>query len=138
GGVPVYGMGQGPDGQPYYAMRFIKGQSLKEAIRLFHSPEKSKQDAGARQLELRQLLNRFLTVCNTVAYAHSKGVIHRDLKPDNIMLGPYGETLVVDWGLAKYVGRDEPNRDPAEESVRPAALPNGEGTQTGAAVGTTA
>ena len=63
-----------------------------------------------RRLEFRRLLGRFLDVCNTVAYAHSRGVIHRDLKPANILLGPYGETLVVDWGLAKVVGRDEHRR----------------------------
>jgi serine/threonine protein kinase len=59
-------------------------------------------------LEFRNLLGRFLDVCNAVAYAHSRGVLHRDLKPGNVMLGQFGETLVVDWGLAKVVGRSEP------------------------------
>src|SRR5437764_2491890 len=95
------------DGQPYHAMRFIKGESLKEAIRHYHDPQKSTGDSGPHEMEMRQLLNRFVAVCNTMAYAHSKGVIHRDLKPDNIMLGPYGETLVVDWGLAKVLGQPE-------------------------------
>ena len=58
---------------------------------------------GERALALRQLLRRFVDVCNVVAYAHSRGVLHRDLKPGNILLGPYGETLVVDWGMAKLV-----------------------------------
>ena len=138
GVVPLYGRGRDADGRPYYAMRFIRGGSLRDAIDEFYKPEHAKKDPGERAVAFRGLLQRFTTACNTTAYAHSRGVIHRDLKPDNIMLGPYGETLVVDWGLAKSVGRDEPARDPAEESVRPAALPDGEGTQTGAAVGTVA
>ena len=102
--VPVYGLGAYADGRPYYAMRFIKGDSLKDAIDRFHGDTGLKADAGKRGLELRQLLGRFQAVCNAVAYAHSKGVLHRDLKPDNVMLGKYGETLVVDWGLAKAIG----------------------------------
>ena len=107
-------------------------------IEEFYKPESAKKDSGERAVAFRALLQRFTATCNTVAYAHSRGVIHRDLKPANIMLGPYGETLVVDWGLAKYVGRDEPHRDPAEDSVRPAPLPDGDGTPSGAAVGTPA
>jgi serine/threonine protein kinase/formylglycine-generating enzyme required for sulfatase activity len=97
--VPVYGLGLYPDGRPFYAMRFIRGESLEQALRRYHGD--TPKDPGERALELRQLLSRFVEVCNAVAYAHSKGVLHRDIKPENIMLGPYGETLVVDWGLAK-------------------------------------
>jgi serine/threonine protein kinase len=111
--VPVYGVGQDAHGRPYYAMRFIRGSNLKEAIKHFHEAkdggdsstpaERStgQQNSGQRNLEFRQLLGRFVDVCNTVAYAHSRGVLHRDLKPSNVMLGDYGETMVVDWGLAK-------------------------------------
>src|SRR5262249_34861599 len=69
-------------------------------------------------LEFRALLGRFVAVCQAVAYAHSRGVLHRDLKPANIMLGQYGETLVVDWGLAKVVSKSETHRSSgAEESL---------------------
>ncbi len=95
--VPVYGLGAYADGRPFYAMRFIRGDSLKEAIQRFHSPGLPEFDS----LEFRQLLGRFIDVCQAIAYAHSRNVLHRDLKPGNIMLGKYGETLVVDWGLAK-------------------------------------
>ena len=99
--VPVYGLGSHPDGRPYYAMRFIKGDSLQEAISRFHDPNREKLDQHERSLMLRELLIRFVDVCQAIAYAHSRGVLHRDLKPSNVMLGQYGETLVVDWGLAK-------------------------------------
>jgi WD40 repeat protein/tRNA A-37 threonylcarbamoyl transferase component Bud32 len=105
GVVPVYGLGQYADGRPFYAMRLIQGQSLRDAFVRFH--QAGDGAAGERGLALRQLLGRFLAVCNTIGYAHSRGVLHRDLKPDNVMLGDYGETLVVDWGLAKLIGQPE-------------------------------
>ncbi len=108
--VPVYGLGAYADGRPFYAMRFIQGDSLKEAIERYHHPQAENQtsDQASRNLQMRELLGRFIDVCQAVAYAHSRGVLHRDLKPGNIMLGKYGETLVVDWGLAKACGRDVP------------------------------
>ena len=106
--VPVYSLGTFDDGRPFYAMRFIRGDNLKTAIERFHQDEQAGRDPGERTLALLKLLRRFLDVCNAIAYAHSRGVLHRDLKPGNIMLGKFGETLVVDWGLAKSVGRPEP------------------------------
>jgi serine/threonine protein kinase len=105
--VPVYALGQGPDGRPFYAMRFVKGDSLKDAIERFHNVEVAERDPGEQSVAFRELLGRFVDVCNAVAYAHSRGVLHRDLKPSNVMLGKYGETLLVDWGLAKSVDRPE-------------------------------
>ena len=100
--IPVYGLGHHPDGRPYYAMRFIRGDSLKEAIDRHHRLwDRPGGDPSERSLAFRKLLRKFIDVCNAIAYAHSRGVLHRDLKPSNVMLGPYGETLVVDWGLAK-------------------------------------
>jgi serine/threonine-protein kinase len=133
--VPVYGMGLHEDGQPYYAMRLIKGGNLKEAIARFHEAEKPNRDPGERSLTFRQLLTRFIAVCNTVAYAHSRGVIHRDLKPANIMLGKYGESLVVDWGLAKIVGRSENSHLCDEKTLHPSSSDD-VSTQFGATLGT--
>ncbi len=136
--VPVYGLGAYPDGRPYYAMRFIKGDDLKDAIQRFHEADTSGRDPGERSLALRQLLRRFVDVCNAVGYAHSRGVLHRDLKPGNVMLGKYGETLVVDWGLAKAVGRTGPDRFGPELTLRPDAAGAVTATHAGAAVGTPA
>ncbi|MGL4553203.1 MAG: serine/threonine-protein kinase, partial [Gemmataceae bacterium] len=124
GVVPIYGLGVGPDGRPYYAMRFIAGESLEAAIRRHHQ--------GGDGSGLRALLTRFVAVCYAVGFAHSRGVIHRDLKPANVMLGEYGETLVVDWGLARHVSEKE------EETRigRPLALSTEGGTVEGHAVGT--
>src|SRR5262249_55272367 len=102
--VPVYGLGTYGDGRLYYAMRFIRGESLKRAIDGFHTDLASKRHSGRRSLELRKLLRCFLDVCNTIEYAHSRGVLHRDIKPSNIVVGKHGETLVVDWGVAKARG----------------------------------
>ena len=106
--VPVYGLGTYGDGRPYYAMRFIRGDSLKEAVAAFHADETLRSDPGRRSLGLLKLLRRFLAVCDAIDYAHSRGVLHRDLKPSNVVLGKHGETLVVDWGLAKAVGVADP------------------------------
>ncbi|MGE3817978.1 MAG: protein kinase [Isosphaeraceae bacterium] len=96
--VPVHSLGRHPDGRPYYVMKLIRGEDLRSAVKRFHA---GSEPPGRRSLEFLGLLRRFLDVCETVAYAHEQGVIHRDLKPRNVMLGPFGETLVIDWGLAK-------------------------------------
>ncbi len=139
GVVPVYGMGAYLDGRPFYTMRFIKGEDLATAIRRFHSGI-TRSFTG---LEFRSLLRKLIDVCNTIAYAHSRGVLHRDLKPGNIMIGPFGETLVMDWGIAKLIGQSddtdivhvEPTSDSGESAIRP-QLAKGCVTLTGQAVGT--
>lgn len=136
--VPVYGLGTYDDGRPYYAMRFIKGDSLKEAIAQFHQPGRHASDPGTRSVELRQLLHRFTDVCNAIEYAHSRGVLHRDIKPGNIIVGRYGETLVVDWGLAKPLGRVEPSAESGERTLMPSLASGSAETLPGSALGTPA
>jgi serine/threonine-protein kinase len=136
GVVPVYGLGSYGDGRPYYAMRFIKGDSLKRAIERFHTDEMLKANPGRRSLELRQLLRRFIDVCNAIEYAHSRGVLHRDIKPSNVILGKYGETLVVDWGLAKATGQSEPGAE--ERTLIPSSASGSAETLPGSALGTPA
>ncbi len=91
-------------------MRFVKGRTLADAIQAYH---RDRVAGGAGALGFQALLNAFLGVCNAVAYAHSRGVIHRDLKPQNVVLGDYGEVIVLDWGLAKLVDRPEETMTPA-------------------------
>ena len=134
--MPVYGLGTYADGRPYYAMRFIRGDSLKEAIDRFHKDEALKKEPGRRSLELRKLLRRFIDVCNAIDYAHSRGILHRDLKPGNIILGKHGETLVVDWGLAKPLGRTDPDSDIGERTLMPSSASGSAETVPGKALGT--
>ena len=98
--VPLYGLGSDDRGNPCYAMRLIRGESLRDAIVAYHQSPPNEE-------AFRGLLRRFISVCNTIAYAHSRGILHRDLTPKNVMIGAYQETLVVDWGLAKAIGKEE-------------------------------
>jgi serine/threonine-protein kinase len=136
GVVPVYAKGE-CDGRPYYAMQFVRGENLKSAADQFHGDRKLADDPARQKAELQKLLRRFLTVCETMAYAHSRGVIHRDLKPKNILLGPFGQNLVVDWGLAKVVGRPE-QEPPSDATLRPASQSGVEPTTAGTRMGTAA
>jgi WD40 repeat protein/serine/threonine protein kinase len=105
--VPVYELVPGnpnvpeEESSPFYTMRFVQGRTLTDAIREYH---RKKSLGSESTLRLASLLNAFVSVCHTVAYAHSRGVIHRDLKGQNIVVGDFGEVMVLDWGLAKVMG----------------------------------
>jgi WD40 repeat protein len=94
--VPVYELGVRADGTLYYTMRLVHGRTMAQAL---------KACQGLR--DRLKLLSHFADVCHAVAYAHSRGVIHRDLKAENVMLGEFGETVVLDWGLAKVAGQSD-------------------------------
>ena len=102
--VPVYGLGRYQDGRPYYAMRFIKGTSFQEAIAEFHKNHPGRLASDYYSRPFKALLRTFTDLCSAMFYAHEHGVLHRDIKPDNVMSGKFGETMVVDWGLAKVMG----------------------------------
>lgn len=112
--VPIYDIGYQANGAPFYSMKLVRGETMEKEIELMHelpagSPERS--------LAFRKLLGSFVSVCNAMAFAHDRGVLHRDLKPLNVMLGAFGEALVLDWGLAKVLDIESPET----ESVAPAA-----------------
>lgn len=134
--VPIYEAGQSsfrPGAtidSPFYVMRLYPNQSLQKHIEEFHSKSWSAST-------LRELLRCFIAVCNAVGYAHSRSVIHRDLKPQNIMLGAFGETLVVDWGLAKVMDSEDPSKETDDILTVPQEY-QAEETEAGALVGTPA
>jgi len=98
--VPVYDMGVTPDGEIYFVMRKVEGRSLADVL----EDVKVEEPEAVANWTRHRLLSVFIQVCNAVGYAHSRGVLHRDLKPDNIMLGRFGEVLLMDWGIARIMG----------------------------------
>lgn len=121
--VPVLDAGHDEDGRPYYVMRLIRGRTLAAAA------------AAADSLQARlRLLRHFLDACEAVGFAHSRGVVHRDLKPDNILVGEFGETQVADWGLARQFMRTPSQRLSLESGSDELARPDL--TSGGAVVGT--
>ncbi len=107
--VPVYELGRRADGTLYYTMSVVHGRTMAQAI------------TECRVLNDRlALVNHFSGLCQAIAYAHSRGVVHRDIKPDNVMLGEFGETVVLDWGMAKLC-RDQGDELVLESPAQPSA-----------------
>jgi tetratricopeptide (TPR) repeat protein len=108
--VPVYELVHPEHEPPFYAMRFVRGNTLSQAVADHHSARRSGTEGAVK---LTDLLQAFVSVCITLEYAHARGVVHRDLKGSNLILGPYGEVIVLDWGIARVLGRrDEDMEEP--------------------------
>jgi serine/threonine protein kinase/tetratricopeptide (TPR) repeat protein len=156
--VPLYDVlgeadANGDCENPRYTMRFVAGRTLAEAIQDYHH---RRRDGRATPLDLSGLLDSFVAVCHAIAYAHSRKVLHRDIKGSNIVLGDFGEVFVLDWGLAKVIGEPDANADTVRAGaseevtrvVRPAGnvgprgavtpSPSPEVTAEGAVIGTPA
>ena len=119
--------------EPFYTMRLVHGRTLTEAIGAYHA---KRAEGRADPLDFVALLAAFVAVCNTIAYAHSRGVLHRDLKGDNVILGDFGEVIVLDWGLAKLV--DQPDDVDEPVALDPTAADDASLTRQGEVVGTPA
>jgi serine/threonine-protein kinase len=138
GVVPVHELGQFEDGRPYFTMKLVRGQTLAALL----------SERASVEAERRRFLGIFEQVCQTLAYAHARGVIHRDLKPSNIMVGAFGEVQVMDWGLAKVLReggvedeRRARSRDAGRsliQTVRSEGSGAGSDTQVGSVMGTPA
>jgi eukaryotic-like serine/threonine-protein kinase len=115
--IPVYELGYRDDGSLYYTMKLIRGQSMHDFLK------------EAKTLNDRlPLLTHFLDLCQAISYAHSRGVIHRDLKPMNLMIGEFGETVVIDWGIAKVRGEDDIHAKGLEATVTAMRVSSAEAT----------
>ncbi|MGK0303688.1 MAG: serine/threonine protein kinase/formylglycine-generating enzyme required for sulfatase activity [Planctomycetota bacterium] len=133
--VPVYELGMA-DGKPFFTMKMVKGETLAKKLT-------ERADIGA---DRRKFMVIFEDICQTMAYAHARGVVHRDLKPANIMIGSFGEVQVVDWGMGKVLSSDDGLGEPGEQelqsqaSVIETARSSGRGTQSimGSVMGTPA
>lgn len=131
--VPVYELGTDEKDNLFYTMRFVGGATMGHRLKEIKNSIASRKNRLQQRLEL---LDSFVDVCNAIAYAHSKGVIHRDIKPSNVMLGEFGETVVLDWGLARVLDEEESKR-----TQFPTAKHDGDSshlTMDGAVIGTPA
>jgi serine/threonine-protein kinase len=129
--VPVYDLGRNPDGTLYFTMKRVRGMTFERIIDALRMGDED----SVRQYSRRKLLTAFASVCHAVDFAHARGVIHRDLKPGNVMLGDFGEVYVLDWGLAKVIGGPDPRPPSGAPAIASGSDP-GAKTVLGATLGT--
>ncbi len=130
--VPVHEIGKDIDGLPFFAMKRLAGTTLSEILVDKDNGRDSQSKLGKSRFTLQQILRAFVEVCLAIEFAHVRGVVHRDLKPDNIMLGDFGEVYVLDWGVAKIAGEHDDDFTDVDSSGG-----SGENaTQVGTTIGT--
>lgn len=129
--VPVYDLARDPEGTLYFTMKRVRGATFEQIVDALRAGDVD----ATRTYTRHKLLSAFASVCNAVDFAHARGVVHRDLKPGNVMLGDFGEVYVLDWGLAKVVGAPEP-RLPSEPPAVGGGSDPGARTRHGATMGT--
>ncbi len=138
--VPVHDIGTLPDGRVWFTMKEVEGRTLQDVVAEVHAASPHRWQTGAHGWTFRRVMNAYLSVCRAVAYAHERGVVHRDLTPRNVMVGPLGETYVLDWGLAKVLGR--PDVVTGDRAMAPVQTSRGTAdefrTQVGRVIGTPA
>ncbi|MCK6439982.1 MAG: tetratricopeptide repeat protein, partial [Planctomycetes bacterium] len=137
--VPVYEVGERADGALYYTMKFVRGRTMSDRLREIN--EDKKLTPASRLQERLKLLDAFVDICNAIAYSHARGVIHRDLKPQNVMMGEFGETVLIDWGLAHVKGQRDDVADRIKHDVKALSLAGDDDsklTLDGAVLGTPA
>ncbi len=113
--VPIYSVGFRENGSPYYTMRLIRGRTLRQVVEEHH--RETNELERYTGIGYRRILGTFVEVCHAIEYAHTKGIIHRDIKPANIIVGENGETMVVDWGMAKKMELDDKSNDKAKDDT---------------------
>ena len=134
--TPIYDLGRHrAKDAPFYTMRFVEGTTLSDAVSAYHERRKCGE---AEATDLLDMLNAFVAVCKTIAYGHSNGVLHRDVKSQNVVLGGFGEVIVLDWGLAKNLQDSEGERIEPAPFVADAELSDGALTVQGQTLGTPA
>lgn len=129
--VPVHDFGYFSGGEVFFTMKLVQGRTLKDIVKKLRAGDAQ----TAREFTRTRLLTIFQQVCMAIGFAHSRGVIHRDIKPSNVMVGDYGETLVLDWGVAKVLGRAEAE---GAERVSTSRSQSADATMMGLVTGTPA
>ena len=135
----MHDVGQLPDGRYFYTMKEVRGRDLGHVIAKVHTASRDGiWRADESGWTFRKLVRAFETISLSMAFAHSKGVIHRDLKPGNVMLGSYQEVLIVDWGLVKVVGQPDSADFPYPSVLTDRSQDNAHATRIGDVAGTPA